>query len=661
MTSNLFDSYFNQKNIFIKHQLESYNYYIDELLPSIISNTFPVEVNLMDSAINKVSLDIININTVLPKISENNGCTKLMTPFDARNRNHTYSMTILVDIEVVITINDGGVLVDLKPYSVKDVLFGKIPIMVGSKYCVNNKLPDDMECKYDGGGYMIVNGNEKVIITQERVIPNKIQIFKHHKLLGSKYSLICEVRSQLEESYMIPKIVTLKMKTSSIYDAELYVNISNIKIDIPLKVLFKLLGCETDKEIVYYVIDNNCSELDEHLKKMLRPTLIQCNNIYTKRDAIDYMCNTLSFKVEQVNDLVDNIYLCHLGNNLIKKRYFTGNMVNKLFKTALGVVKHDDRDSYLSKRVESPGVLMGNISYLAILKIVADIKNNLKKEINSNIYEFNLESTEKIVNSVNIYKILKSSYLENSLKSALATGNWGLKSNINKQGVSQILNRLTHLSTLSHYRRISTPSDPTGKITGPRKINSSIWGYVCPSETPEGQQVGLVKNLANSCEITISSNPDIIKELFTDYIIDLQDINIYNINKTDNILVYINGDILGYTFEPAKLIEDFKKYRSELKIDYHASIFWNIEEYYISIYCDSGRLIRPLIKIKDDKSLYDLYDKDKKYKWEEYISNVFEKTPACIEYIDVYELNNILLSNNLNNIKGKRIVKFILL
>ena len=58
------------KNIFIKHQLESYNYYIDELLPSIISNTFPVEVNLMDSAINKVSLDIININTVLPKISE---------------------------------------------------------------------------------------------------------------------------------------------------------------------------------------------------------------------------------------------------------------------------------------------------------------------------------------------------------------------------------------------------------------------------------------------------------------------------------------------------------------------------------------------------------------------------------------------------------------
>ena len=94
--------------------------------------------------------------------------------------------------------------------------------MVGSKYCVNNKLPDDMECKYDGGGYMIVNGNEKVIITQ-KIIPNKIQIFKHHKLLGSKYSLICEVRSQLEESYMIPKIVTLKMKTSSIYDAELYV------------------------------------------------------------------------------------------------------------------------------------------------------------------------------------------------------------------------------------------------------------------------------------------------------------------------------------------------------------------------------------------------------------------------------------------------------
>ena len=86
----------------------------------------------------------------------------------------------------------------------------------------------------------------------------------------------------------------------------------------------------------------------------------------------------------------------------------------------------------------------------------------------------------------------------------MATGNWGMKMNANKQGVSQVLNRLTFISTLSHCRRVQTPTDNTGKLIPPRKLHSTSWGYVCPSETPEGQAVGVVKNLSMNCEITTS-------------------------------------------------------------------------------------------------------------------------------------------------------------
>ena len=94
--------------------------------------------------------------------------------------------------------------------------------------------------------------------------------------------------------------------------------------------------------------------------------------------------------------------------------------------------------------------------------------------------------------------MIKTSTIENGLKYALATGNWNIKSGINKKlGVAQVLNRLSYQSYLSHIRRVNSPSDNNNvKIIAPRKLNPTQYGYICPAETPEGQPVGLVKNLA---------------------------------------------------------------------------------------------------------------------------------------------------------------------
>ena len=119
------------------------------------------------------------------------------------------------------------------------------------------------------------------------------------------------------------------------------------------------------------------------------------------------------------------------------------------------------------------------------------------------------------------------------MKGALATGNWGMKVNASKQGVSQVLNRLTYISTLSHLRRVQTPTDNTGKLIPPRKLHGTSWGYICPTETPEGQAVGVVKNLAMNCEVSITETSQPVRYYIEDYILPFKDIDIYNYNKLE--------------------------------------------------------------------------------------------------------------------------------
>ncbi len=99
------------------------------------------------------------------------------------------SLDLLVEISIKEEIN----IIKLPVKKINNILLGKIPIIVGSKYCVTNHV-DDNECKYDPGGYAIINGNEKVLITQERIVPNKILIYKNNKQ-NKKNIIQAEIRS----------------------------------------------------------------------------------------------------------------------------------------------------------------------------------------------------------------------------------------------------------------------------------------------------------------------------------------------------------------------------------------------------------------------------------------------------------------------------------
>ena len=663
-TDGIIQSYFNRKNIIVDHQIKSYNYYVDTIIPQIIYQNFPliIKFNDIECIIREISLDITNIRIGKPHMIENNGCSKLMTPNMARIRNSTYIAPIIVDFESSITIKEDNLIINLKKSKISNIILGKIPIMVKSNYCILEQKGYEDECKYDPGGYFIINGNEKVIISQEKIANNLIQVFKNPKNY-SKYSYICETRSLNEETFGIPKVISIKITNKpDIYNNHIRVMLPHMKSEIPIMIIFKALGCVTDKDIVFHIIDNDGSSIDSNILKILKHSIEEASSVKTEAEAIIYMSKYINNnqhyiqneekKISYIKNCILKEYLNHLGDNNQKKIYFTGLMINKLIKSYLKVNPLDDRDSYINKRFDTPGYLLGNLTYQCIHKISKDIRSFIIKEVNGGLWSLNKNYTD-IINEINIHKIIKSSYLENILKGALATGNWGMKVNASKQGVSQVLNRLTYISTISHLRSVQTPSDNTGKLIPPRKLHGTSWGYICPTETPEGQAVGIVKNLSLNSEISITISSELIRYYISNFILPFNCIDIYNFNKSKYIKVFINGDWIGFTEDPKELIALLKDYRKNGNINNHTSIYWNIKELMINIFSDSGRPLRPLLIVGDKGLLFTKEIKESiekgEVKWDNLVSCIINDKTYCIEYIDPYETNNCIISMNITD------------
>lgn len=640
---NIICKYFDQENILVNHHIESYNDLIDNILPKILSQCFPLSVNLTNDKIKNITLNVVNININKPYYTENNGCSKIMTPNVARLRNYTYSLSVNIDISIVYSISEGDSVVVMPEKIIKDILLCKIPIVVKSKYCVY-KEDINQECKYDVGGYTIINGNEKVVITQEKVIPNIIQVYDKNKNTN-KYRYSCEVKSYNPKNFGITRTFSIRISNKeSIYDNTITGIFPHLKTDIPFVVIMKSLGCLTDKEIIYNIIDNNNSKLDNIMIKIVNKSILNFSHINTENSAIEYIMkyvnNTNSnfsndIKYDYCKNILKRDLLPHLDSD-IKKIKYIGLMVNKLIKCYLGIDKCSDRDSYINKRIEPTGVLMGNIINQCISRVIKDIKSSIVKEVSLGLLVLTGDY-DKIINEINIQKMIKSNYTENILKSALATGNWGMKNNINKQGVSQVLNRLTFMSSLSHMRRISTPVDNTGKLIAPRKLQNSQWGYICPTETPEGQSVGVVKNFSMTCEITNEIPLEHYISYINHFIIHIENIDIYKDNKSILTKIFINGDWIGYTNHTDELIATIKNLRKDSIIHPQISIYYSSDNS-IYIFSDGGRCIRPLFNNNIFKTNYeDIKGKS----WKELVLN-----NNFIEYIDIHEVNNILIGNH---------------
>ena len=685
-TWDVIKAYFEESDnkCLVKHQLDSYNDFILNKIEQTIDGFNNLQIYykyLPELEDFKYTILIKVKNPVLtrPIIHEKDGSTRIMTPNDARQRNFSYSSNLYVKFHINIKWYDNNNVKQECKKIINNINIGKIPIMVGSNYCILQNPHFNVhskECKFDYGGYFIINGNEKVVISHDRIAENKTYVFLDNKL--SQYSHIAEIRSVPDNIFGPPKLTSLKISTKQTQFGHLIrVNIHHIRIDIPLFILFRALGIESDKDIVKFcVFDINCPD-NSIIIENLKGSIEDSNHIMTKYDALEYLNKFLNIsgfpkeimqnKSKRINIILDILrldFLPHVGNDMEKKALYLGFMVNKLLKCYLGLLPMDDRDSYLNKRVDTPGIMLANLFRQYYGKVVKDIKNMIYKELNNGSWKVSNDMVN-LINKTNIYKIVKPSTIESGLKYGLATGNWGIKNSNAKQGVAQVLNRLTYNSTISHLRRVNTPMEKSGKLIQPRKLHNTQWGIICPSETPEGSSVGLVKNIAITATITTASDSRVIYTYMKEF--GVVEFNIDILHKfNSNTWVIVNGNILGIHENPKELYSNLIQYKRKGYINIYTSISWDILKNTINVSTEAGRCVRPLYVIKDNSLLFNkdhvLKLKNNEVSFKNLVAEVTNNEgnlKPIIEFIDCEESNNLLIAPTYNDLfkgqKGERL------
>ena len=504
------ESYFKDQylNKLVRHQLESYNNFVGYQIIKTIEMFNPVHIKSEEDYDNKsgkyfleMFITFENFHIYRPQIHENNGAIKLMFPQEARLRNFTYASAMTIDINIKYIIRDGDNLENVKTLykTLPKIHIGKLPIMLKSNICVLNqyKYVDTQytgECKYNSGGYFIINGSEKTILGQERAAENRVYCYNISKN-DTKYTWKAEIKSVPDFKCISPKQINMMISSKNNgFGFPICIQIPRIKQPIPLFILFRALNVLSDKEICEYILLNLSLKRYEHMLENLQASIIESNKYMTYEEAIKYITGVVSYTAINVDketgamkkrqftlEVLQNDLFPHC-QTLKQKIYFLGYMTNKLLQAKFELIKGDDRDSYINKRIDLPGTSLNNLFRNYFNKLVKDMEKQVIKEIKTGSWR-SKEDYLNIINLTNIYKIIKSNTIENGLKRALSTGDFGIKHiNSNKVGVAQVLNRLTYIATLSHLRRISTPTDKSGKLVPPRKLHSTSWGFICPAE-----------------------------------------------------------------------------------------------------------------------------------------------------------------------------------
>ncbi len=676
-TWKVIKEYFKETEILIHHQLNSYNYFIKDLIPIATKQYNPIKLNYNDVENDqniqyKIEIRFDNYMLGDPIVHENNGTTNFMTPIIARKRNLTYACPMYLDITINTfkIINEKTVSSNKK--IIHKILFGNMPIMVNSDICILkrennfNKLYND-ECYNDLGGYFIINGSEKVIVSQERGCANKIYCFKKKY---NKYNEIVEIKSINENSTIIRDIKIKLTKQTSNKNSTIKITFPYIKDDIPLFIIFRLFNLQSDKDIIDLLLLNIDKTLQININPILKDCINESIHIKTKEQALQYLIGSSHKNMlteYKIQEILKNEFLPHLGSDLNKKAYFVVLMVQKLLLTYFKIIPYDDRDSYINKRIVTPGILLYNLFKILFYKIIKDMKVNINKEFINGSWNTS-KDISKLLTKTNIYKIVKTSSIQTGLKFSLATGNWGTQKLCKKQGIAQVLSRLSYNSTLSHLRRINTPIEKSGKLIAPRKLHPTQIFILCPAETPEGGSVGVVKNMALSAQITTEySKKPIISILQTLHVILTENIS-FDLYKTQYFKyakIFINGDWYGIIQNPDNIITILRNKRSQGIINPYVSISWDRLNNIIYINTDKGRIVRPLYKVQNNKLLLNqkiiqLLDEKKINFNDLIIGSEKYNFPAIIELLDVEEINNNCLiamnEQKLKNVHNKKVI-----
>ena len=638
----IIDKMFKENDNFLtKHHLDSYNRFFDTGIKEVFKNQNPLKFYRTKDEKHKIFKHKANIyfggknadriyygKPIIYDKDEDGERQHYMYPNEARVRNMTYGFTIhydvVIDYTILIDNNSGDDNLRLpseehagipRKYDVhketitlEKIYLGRFPIMLQSNLCFLRGLQPEArfnlgECRNDIGGYFIIDGKEKVIMSQEGRADNILYVKEGYSEL---YSHAAEIRSVSEDSSKPVRTLSVRMVAPqpTMSNGQIVVNIPNVRKPVPLFIVMRALGITSDKEI----IETCLLDIDkyDYLVEYFRPSVHHAGRIFTQTQALKFIAELMKHKtINHVLDMLSSYFIPHIGElNFKDKALYLGYIVKKLLLVVNKNEKPTDRDSYGYKRIEIAGTLISqlfNEYYTKQLKAVnLYIDSKFFYESNNGETYHGMDFKNLILNNTN--EMFAKRIVEEGFRKGFK-GNWGAEEHTKRLGLVQGLNRLSFFSALCQLRKTNLPLAAEGaKVVAPRLLHATQWGYLCPLHSPDGGNVGLHKHLSTSTIITsgTSGKPyvKLVRELGMKLLGECSYKELAILSK-----VFVNGAWVGSAHFPMKIIEKLRLMKRNSIIDIYTSISFNTKKNEIIIWTDSGRPCRPLYYMHSDNVL----------------------------------------------------------
>ncbi|HIM86424.1 MAG TPA: DNA-directed RNA polymerase subunit B [Candidatus Poseidoniales archaeon] len=631
----------------VNHQLGSFNDFLPHdqnpapWMQRVVDN---ISVGADEARRGAIRLELGDLDVIIelgkirigrPIVYEANGSQTESIPMMARLRNMTYSAPVYLEFTIV----EEGMEIE----EVEEEI-GNMPVMVKSMLCnlhrhyltgegssdddYKNALKIKGEDPQDPGGYFIVNGTERVLVCLEDLAPNRVMVENEQRY--QRKTELAKVFSQ-REGFRALTVVEKKK------DGILQVSIPVASGQVPLAVLMMALGMESADDIMQAITN------DPEMQNLILANIEEIHStegIYTTQEALEYMERRFAagqskeYRKKRINYILDNTLLPHLNTTYearLKKAVFLGRMAREVLELNRGQRKPDDKDHYANKRLKLAGNLMEELFRSGLQALLNDMKYQMERS-----YSKRKENR--------IHHAVRRDVLTNKIMHAMATGNW----TGGRAGVSQLLDRTCNMATLSHLRRVISPLTRSQPHFEARDLHPTQFGRLCPNETPEGQNCGLVKNLALMVDVSENLPDAHIRKV-------LDELDIHPIEEGEAQLgkVYFNGDLIGTHESPVDLVTEIRQRRRKNMISNVVNVRYDDSLNDVIINSDPGRIRRPLLVVGRNNRL-NIKERDidslqqGKSEWDDLLNK------GIVEYIDAEEEENCLIALNEDDLERNK-------
>ena len=532
---------------------------------------------------------------------------RLLFPNEARLRNLTYASPVTANLLVRITytrfVGRDKIVTRLDPPAdaFQKVPLFQIPIMLHSKLCALHDKPAGFlkeagECIEDYGGYFIIDGSEKVLITKQEQAFNTLTITpKDSDPKDPQATLFASISCLSPVSRQV-KTVTFRVRR----DGTILVGLPFVRAPVPLFIVFRALGVQSDEEIVKLLFPDFESAEAKLFMPLLQPSILEAYPFTTTWDSVQYIkLLTKGFSEFHVIDILRNQTFVHMSNEPMAQALFLADCVKRILRVDQGFDSKTDRDDIRNQRCLVSGFLIQMLFSAAYKNWTKAFKLGFEREYEMTRPSYKEENFKNLFDPVFALPTFRQN---NRLTESIMRGfkgKWDTGLGEDKEGVLQSLGRLSYTDFISHCRRVVLEFDTEGDGNpGPRRLHTSQFGYFCTSETPTGSSIGISKNMSILTAFSTASEVDPVRAwLFKKGGVYAPD-TILETQRAIYVPVCLDGGLVGYTPRPKLLVESLKSLKRSGHLPYSTSVTFSIRARQVNIYMDAGRPLRPLLWVR---------------------------------------------------------------